>query len=152
MMEDADTCASSPMLVSFVGRRRRHSQGWHRAWTPSPHFPGLGHNMNPIPYPPTTELSSTPYSGPHPSGGSPSSILCASSANCHPVSTSPIYNMQAAAPQVQANVVNIPACPLPNIQETLQYPPLAPVVMAGGAPDPMPPPIPWVCTGFHDGF
>ena len=49
--EDGGTHASSPS-VSFIGRRRRHSQGWCRVWTPLPHFPGLGHGMNPIPYPP----------------------------------------------------------------------------------------------------
>ena len=47
--KDGDTCASSPMVVSFGGRRRRHSRGRCRVWTPLPHFPGLGHNMNPIP-------------------------------------------------------------------------------------------------------
>ena len=36
--EDGDTHASSPTLVS-LGGRRRCSQGWHRAWTPLPHFP-----------------------------------------------------------------------------------------------------------------
>ena len=58
--DDGDTCVSSPTLVSFVGRRRRHSHGQHRAWTPLPHFPGLGHNMNPIPYPPQLNFPPPP--------------------------------------------------------------------------------------------
>ena len=49
--DDGDTQASSPLLVSTGGGRRRHSEGWCRAWTPPPHFVGLGHAMNPIPYP-----------------------------------------------------------------------------------------------------
>ena len=91
--EDGDTHASSPTLVLFVGRRRRCSQGWCQAWTPSSHFPGLGHNMNPIPYPPLMNFPPSPYSGPHSSGGFPCSILYPSSANCHPLNTSPICYM-----------------------------------------------------------
>ena len=54
--------------------------------------------------------------------------------------------MQAVAPHAQANVVNIPA---PTAQPTggPVAPPQAPVVPAGGAPDPMPPPPPGSAQG-----
>ena len=58
--EDRDTHASSPTLVLLVGRRRRHSWGQHQVWMPSPHFPGLGHNMDPIPYPPLMDFPPPP--------------------------------------------------------------------------------------------
>ena len=61
--EDRGTCASSPS-VSFIGRRRRHSCVWHRVWTPLPHFPGLGHGMNPIPYPPQLNFPPPPIVSP----------------------------------------------------------------------------------------
>ena len=88
--EDRDTHASSPTLVSFVGRRRC-SQGWCWSWMPLPHFPGLGHNMNPIPYPPLMNFPPPPIVAPIPLGF-PSSILYASSSNCCPLNTSPIHN------------------------------------------------------------
>ena len=58
--EDGDTRASSATLVSFIGRRRRCSWGQHQVWMPSPYFPGLGHNMNPIPYPPLMNFPPAP--------------------------------------------------------------------------------------------
>ena len=49
--EDGDTHPSSPTLLSTGGRWRRCSCSQCRAWMPLPHFMGLGHSMNPIPYP-----------------------------------------------------------------------------------------------------
>ena len=69
--EDRDTHASSPMVVSFGGRRRRCSRDQHRVWMPLPHFPGLGHNMNPIPYPPQLNFPPPPIMAPIPLGVPP---------------------------------------------------------------------------------
>ena len=68
--KDGGTCASSPS-VTFIGRRRRHSQGWHSMWTPLPHVPGLGHGMNPIPYPPQLNFPPPPIVAPIPLGVPP---------------------------------------------------------------------------------
>ena len=89
--DDEGTCASSPSVI-FIGRRRC-SHGCHRVWTPLPHVPGLGHGINPIPYPPQLNFPPPPHNGPHSIGGSPSSLLFASSTHCHPISTSPANNM-----------------------------------------------------------
>ena len=145
--EDGDTHASSPILVSFVGRRRC-SWGWHQAWMPSSHFPGLGHDMNPIPYPPLMNFPPPPIVAPIPLGVPPPPYSMPPPPTVTHLTSVPSA-MQAVVPQAQANVVNIP---VPTAQPTggPVAPPQAPTVLAGGAPDPTPPPTPWVCTGFHD--
>ena len=60
--EDGDTHPSSPSVM-FIGRRR-HSQGQHWMWMPLPHFPGLGHGMNPIQYPPQLNFPPPPLMTP----------------------------------------------------------------------------------------
>ena len=59
--------------------------------------------------------------------------------------------MWAAAPQVQANMVNIPA-PAIQCAGDPAVPPQAPMVIVGGAPDLMPPPPPGSAQGSVMGF
>ena len=55
------------LTVTFISRRR-HARGQHRVWMPLPQYPGLSQMANPIPYPPTSKLSSTSHNGSHPNG------------------------------------------------------------------------------------
>ena len=136
--KDGGTHPSSPSVM-FIGRRR-HPWGWHRMWTPLPHFPGLGHSMNPIQYPPQLNfpppplmtpillgVPPPPYSLPPP----PITALLAPA----------LLAMQAVAPLVQANITN---APIPTTQPAAN--PVAPVtalvLVTGGTPDPLPPPPP----------
>ena len=125
--EDGDTYTLSPLLMS-TGGRRRHSQGQHRVWMPLPHFMGLGHSMNPIPYPLQLNFP-PPYNGPHSSRGSSfpishasstSDCSCSPNSSCYPSGNSISHSASRGPPG----------------------PPQAPVVVAGGTPDPTPPPPP----------
>ena len=93
--EDGGTCPSSPSVM-FVGRRR-HSRGQHRIWMPLPHFPGLGHSMNPIQYLPQLNFLPPPLMTPIPLGGPTSSILLASSTLRSPISTSSAGNTSSCS-------------------------------------------------------
>ena len=136
--EDGGTCPSSPS-VTFVGRRRC-SWGWHRIWTPLPHFPGLSHSMNPIQYPPQLNFPPPPLMTPIPLGVPPPPYSLPPPPITALLAPAPLA-MQAVAPPVQANVVN---APIPITQPVVN--PVAPaaalVLVAGGAPDPSPPPPP----------
>ena len=89
--EDRDTRASSPTLLS-TGGRRRCSHGQHRAWMPLPHFSGLGHSMNPIPYPPQLNFPPPPIMAPIPLGVPPPP---------YPMLPPPVAAPAAPAPVVQ---------------------------------------------------
>ena len=147
--EDRGTHASSPS-VSFIGRRRRRSRGQHRVWMPLPHFPGLGHSMNPIQYPPQLNFPPPPIVAPIPLGVPPPPYSLPPLPIVTPLASVP-STMWAIAPQAQANVVNVP---VPIAQPTVNpaAPAMAPVLMAGGAPDPMPPPPPGSALGSVMGF
>ena len=134
--EDGGTHPSSPS-VTFVGRC---SRGWHRVWTPLPHLPGLGHGMNPIPYPPQVNFPLPPIMAPIPLGVPPPPY----SLPPPPIATllAPVPPAtQAVTPQAQANMVNAPA-PITQPVANPAVPVTAPMLVAGGAPDPMPPPPP----------
>ena len=134
--EDGGTHASSPSVL-FIGRRRC-SQGQCRVWMPLPHFPGLGHSMNPIPYSPQLNFPPAPIVAPIPLGVPPPPYSLPPLPTVTPLAPVP-STMWAIAPQAQANMVNVP---VPIAQPTVNpaAPTMAPVLMAGGAPNPMPPP------------
>ena len=60
--EDGGTHPSSPPIIFL--QRRRCAGGRHRVWTPMPHFPGLSHTLNPIPYPPQVNFPPPPLMTP----------------------------------------------------------------------------------------
>ena len=133
--EDGGTCPSSPS-VTFIGRRRC-ARGQCRVWMPLPHFPGLSHTLNPIQYPPQLNfpppplmtpiligVPPPPYSLPPP----PIAALLAPA----------LLAMQVVAPPVQANVASAPIPRAPPAVNPVA-PATAPVLMAGGPPDPLPP-------------
>ena len=133
--EDGGTHPSSPS-VTFIGRRRRHSWGQHRVWTPLPHLLGLGHSMNPIPYPPQLNFPPPPIIAP---------ILLGVPPHLYSLPPLPITAllapalpaMQVVAAPVQANLVNIPA-PITQPIANPATPAAAHVLVAGGPPDPTP--------------
>ena len=136
--KDGDTCAPSPTFLSTGGRRRRCSCSWCRAWMPLPHFMGLGHSMNPIPYPPQLNFPPPPIIPPPPYPMLPPPVAA-------PTIPPPVTTW-AAAPLAQANMVNTPAPTAQPVGDPFG-PPQAPVVVVGGALDPMPPPL----LGFVQG-
>ena len=93
--------------------------------------------MNPIPYPPQLNFPPPPIMAPIPLGVPPPYSVPPPSA-VTPLAQAPSA-MWTAAPQVQANIVNIP---MPTIQcaGDPAVPPQVLMVIAGGAPDLMPPP------------
>ena len=144
--EDGGTHPSSPS-VTFIGRRRR-SQGWHRIWMPLPHLPGLGHGMNPIPYPPQLNFPPPPIMAPIPLGVPPPPYSLPPPPIAAPLAPAPPA-MQAVAMLVQANVAN---APVPIIQPIANpaTPTTAPVLVAGGAPESYATSTSWVSTRFGD--
>ena len=113
---------------------------------PLPHFPGLGHNMNPIPYPPQLNFPPPPIMAPIPLGVPPPPYPVPPPPAATPLVPAPAV-MQAAAPQAQANVVNIPVPATQPIAAQPAVPPQAPVVVMGGASNPAPPPPPGFIQG-----
>ena len=107
-------------------------------WMPLPHFPGLGHSMNHIQYPPQLNFPPPPLmipillGVPPPPYSLPSPPITALLAPALPA-------MQVVALPVQANMAN---APIPISQPVVN--PVAPVaaqvLVAGGPPDPLPPP------------
>ena len=110
-------------------------------WMPLPHFPGLGHNMNPIPNPPQLNFPPLPIMAPIPLGVPPPPYPAPPLPAATPLVPA-LAVMQAAAPQVQANVVNIPMPATQPIAVQPVVPPQAPMVVAGGAPNTTSPPPP----------
>ena len=135
--EDGDTHASSPALLSTGGRRRRHSSSQHRVWMPLPHFAGKGHSMNPIPYSPQLNFPPPPIMAPVPLGVPPPYPMLPPPVAA-PAAPAPVTTRVAAAPLAWANMVNTPAPTAQPVGDPIR-PPQAPVVVAGGAPNPMPP-------------
>ena len=78
--------APSPTIM-FISRRR-HARGQHRVWAPLPQYPGLSQMANPIPYPPTSKLSSTSHNDSYPNGSPTSPISLTSSTHPSPVDAS----------------------------------------------------------------
>ena len=107
---------------------------------PLPHFPGLGHSMNPIQYPPQLNFPPPPLMTPIPIGVPPPPYSLPPPPIAAPL-TPALLAMQLVAPLVQANMAN---APIPFAQPVVN--PVAPVaalvLVAGGAPDPLPPPPP----------
>ena len=134
--EDGGTHPSSPPMV-FMGRRRC-SRGQCRVWMPLPHFPGLSHTLNPIQYPPQLIFPPTPLMTPILIGVPPPPYSLPPPPIAAPLAPA-LPATQAVAPPVQANVASTP---IPTAQPVVN--PVAPaaalVLMAGGPPDPLPPP------------
>ena len=136
--DDGDTQASSPLLM-LTGGGRRHSWGWHRAWTPLPHFAGLGHAMNPILYAPQLNIPPPPIVAPIPLGLPPPPYPVLPPPVAAPAAPAPVATW--ATTPVQAHVVDIPAPVVQPVGEP-PAPHQAPIVATGGAPNPSPPPPP----------
>ena len=137
-VEDGGTCPLSPSMT-FIGRRR-HSQGWHRVWMPLLHLPGLSYGMNPIPYPPQLNFPPPPIIAPIPLGLPPPPYSLPPPPIAAPLAPA-LPATQVVATPVQAKVVNTPA-PITQPIANPATPATAPVLVAGGVPDPMPPPSP----------
>ena len=107
---------------------------------PLPHLPGLGHGMNPVPYPPQLNFPPPPIMAPIPLEVPPPPYSLPPPPIAAPLAPAPPA-MQAVATPVQANVVNTP---VPTTQPIANpaTPTTAPLLVAGGAPDPMPHPPP----------
>ena len=134
--EDGGTHPSS-LSMMFVGRRRC-ARGWHRVWTPLPHFPGLSHTLNPIQYPPQLHFPLPPLMTPIPIGVPPPPYSLPPPPITAPLAPAPLAT-QAIAPPVQANVGSTPIPTAPPVVNPVA-PATAPVLMAGWSPDPSPPP------------
>ena len=117
---------------------------------PLPHFPGLGHSMNPIPYPPQLNFPPPPIVAPFLWVFPPPPYSLPPPPTVAPLAPVPSTTW-AIAPQAQANVMNVP---VPTAQPTVNpaAPTTAPMLMAGGAPDPMPFPPPGSAPGSVMGF
>ena len=107
-------------------------------WMPLPHFPGLGHSMNPVQYPPQLNFPPTPLMTPIPLGVPPPPYSLPSAPITALLAPAPPA-MQAVALLVQANVANAPI-PIPQPVANPIAPVTALVLVTGGAPDPLPPP------------
>ena len=107
--KDGDTCASSPTLLSTGGRQEK-VLSWSGAGHGCPclTFMGLGHSMNPIPYPPQLNFPPPPIMAPIPLGAPPPPYPMLPPPVAAPAAPAPVTT-QAAAPMAWANVVNTPA-------------------------------------------
>ena len=107
---------------------------------PLPYFPGLGHSMNPIQYPPQLNFPPPPLITPIPLGVPPPPYSLPPLPIAALLAPVPLAT-QAAALLVQANVANAPI----TITQPVANPvasAAALVLVAGEAPDPSPPPPP----------
>ena len=136
--KDGGTHPSSPSMT-FIGRKR-HSRGQHRVWMPLPHFSGLSHTLNPTQYPPQLKSPPPPPMTPILIGVPPHPYSLPPPPIAAPLSPAPPAT-QAVAPPVQANVASAPITTAPPVVNPVA-PATAPVLMAGGPPDPSPPPSP----------
>ena len=107
-------------------------------WMPLPHFPGLGHSMNPIQYPPQLNFPPPPMMTPIPLGVPPPPYSLPPPPITAPLAPAPPAT-QAVAMLVQANMANAPI-PIAQPVANPVTPAAALVLVTGGMPDPSPPP------------
>ena len=123
---------ASSLTITFMGRRRR-ARGQCRVWMPLPHYLGLSQIPNPMPYPPQVNFPPPPIMTP---------ILIGVPPPPYPL-PQPILGLlmpappvtQATALAVQANLAS-GTIPTPTPVANLVALATAPVIVAGGPPDP----------------
>ena len=107
---------------------------------PLPQYPGLGQIANPIPYPPQVNFPPPPIMTPIPMGVPPPPYPLPPPPIPAPLVPAPPVT-QAVAPVAQASMAGtIIPTPTPEVNPVL--PAAAPVIAAGGPPDPSSPPPP----------
>ena len=107
--KDVDTHVSSPVVMSMGGGggQRRHTQSWQRVWTPLPHFAGLGHSINPIPYPPQLNFPLPPIITPNHLEVPPPLYPMLPPPVTAPAAPAPVVT-HAATPPAWADMMNVP--------------------------------------------
>ena len=134
--EYGETRVPSPTIM-FVSWRR-HARGRCRVWMPLPQYPGLSQMANPIPYPPQVNFPPPPIMTPIPMGVPPPPYPLPPPPIPAPLMPAPLVT-QAVAPVAQSSMagITIPT-PTPVVNPVVLA--VAPVIVAGGPPDPSPPP------------